>query len=163
MNLAISVLGSTAVNRLKEAQVDAVLVVGKDRVTRGELAKVGCYNFTAARNLSAILKELKLGSLRALFDEVPPTALALPHLGVFSLAVLGAAFEAKGIGGETPLENYAKKHVGDKKMIVTFDTLKRRELEESARERKDRRRRKAARRNQAQELRVERLEKEAAS
>jgi len=39
-----------------------------------------------------------------------------------SLAVLGAAFEAKGIGGDAPLENWFRKHRDGG--TVTFSTLK---------------------------------------
>jgi hypothetical protein len=37
----------------------------------------------------------------------------LPHLGAVSLAVLGAAFEVKGIGGNAPLESRSGK--GDRR------------------------------------------------
>src|SRR5262245_49780215 len=106
MNLSTTILGSTAVKHLQATGSAWVLEVGSDRLTRGELAGVGCYNFLAARNLTAILKIVTVKSLADLYARIPPTAVALPHMGVISLAVLGAAFEAKGIGGDAPLENW---------------------------------------------------------
>ena len=78
-----------------------------------------------------------------------------------SLAVLGAAFEAKKIGGDTPLENYVKKHTtktNGEATFVTWTTMKHREQAEVARERKERKKRKRQRRDQAHELRVDRFE-----
>lgn len=156
MNLSESILGSGTVAKLREREEGAVLVIGSDHLTRGELAAVGCFNFLAARRLTRILQqELQVKSLRQLYEEIPHTALALPDLGVFSLATLGAAFEAKGIGGNAPLDNYVKKHAGT---VTTFHTMKKRQQEEDARERKERRQRTAARRNQAHGLRIARFE-----
>lgn len=157
MNLALNILGTHAVERLKESAGAAVLQVGSDKLTRGQLAAVECYNFHAARLLSHVLTELKVPNLRHLYEKVSPSELALPNLGVVSLAVLGAAFEAKGIGGETPLESYVRKHLSNGQKVVTFDTLKHREAAEAARERKEKRRRKAQRKDQAQQLRVDRF------
>jgi hypothetical protein len=163
MNLSLSVLGSTAVQRLTEAGAEHVLTIGSDRLTRGELSRVGCYNFVAAKNLSKILQAIGAKSLRAVFETIPPQALAVPHMGVVSLAVLGAAFEAKRIGGASPLEAYVRRWApeGVKRAMVTFDTIKHREQAEVAKERKERKRRKAARRDQAHGVRVERFEAKA--
>src|SRR5262245_65809902 len=112
MNLAPSILGTTAVTKLKDTAASAVLQVGTDTLTRGQLASVECYNFHAARLLTHVLhNELKVPSLRYVYDQISPAELALPNLGVVSLAVLGAAFEAKGIGGSAPLESYVRKHM----------------------------------------------------
>jgi len=158
MNLAANILGQTAVTKLQEGARSAVLEIGSDKISRRDLAQVECYNFHAARLLSGVLHTLGVKSLRQVYDEYPPTALAVPGMGVVSLAVLGAAFEAKGIGGETPLENYVRKHAknGNGK-VVTFDTLKHRELAERQKEARDRKRRKRQRRDQAHAQRVERF------
>lgn len=159
MNLAPAILGSTTVAKLKETAGAHLLQVGSDWLTRAQLAKVECYNFHAARNLSHILhKVLGAPNLRHVYDHIPPTALAVPRMGVVSLAVLGAAFEAKGIGGDAPLESYVRKHAteGNRK-TVTFDTIKAREQAEATRERKDKKRRKAQRRDQAHGMRVARF------
>jgi len=101
MRLSAAVLGAGAVKQLEETAADAVLVIGSDRLTRAELAAVGCFNFHAARLLSKVLHaELRVRNLRQVFEKIAPVDLALPHVGVISLAVLGAAFEAKGIGGD---------------------------------------------------------------
>lgn len=147
MNLSTRILGSTAVRQLEAATTAGVLQVGSDRLTRSDLAAVGCFNFLAARNLSALLQGVPVKNLRDLYTRLAPGALALPHMGVISLAVLGAAFEAKGIGGETPLESWVRLHThGDtpNQAMVTFYTLKKRELSEHAAARRRRRRRRAA-------------------
>lgn len=121
MNLARNVLGAHAVDFLEHASRESILTIGSDHLTRGELADLGCYNFVAARNLSGALNQLGVKNLRDVFDNYTPRDLALPHVGVIALAVLGAAFEAKGIGGEIPLETYVAKHQAK---VTTFDTVK---------------------------------------
>lgn len=44
--------------------------------------------------------------------------------GVVSLAVLGAAFEAKGLGGDAPLEAWVKQHQDKDETLTTFSTIK---------------------------------------
>jgi hypothetical protein len=166
MNLAASILGSTAVKYLRDTATAHVLRVGSDTLTRGQLAAVQCYNFHAARLLSNVLNELHVPNLRYVYDKMPPLALALPNVGTVSLAVLGAAFEAKKIGGDTPLENYVKKHtskIAGEANYVTWSTMKHHQHQETARENKDRKRRKAKRRDQAHEIRVERFEERTAA
>jgi len=155
MNLAANILGQTAVTKLQEGARSAVLEIGSDKINRRQLAAVDCYNFHAARMLTHILRELKVKNLRQVYDEIPPSALAVPGLGVVSLAVLGAAFEAKNIGGETPLESYVRKHQSNGARTVTFDTLKHREQTEARKEARERKRRKRQRRDQAHAQRVE--------
>lgn len=138
MNLSARVLGQTAVTHLTKTSAEHVLSIGSDKLTRGQLAEVGCYNFVAARNLSVALQELGVKSLRDVFDNIPPHDLALPRVGVVSLAVLGAAFEAKHIGGELPLETYVRKH---EPKVVTFDSVKERVRREEEAVRKRERRR----------------------
>jgi len=159
MNLAASILGQTAVTKLQETARSAVLEIGSDKITRKQLAGVECFNFHAARMLTHIMRELKVPNLRHVYDQIPPSALALPGIGVVSLAVLGAAFEAKGIGGETPLEAYVSKHAraNGAGKTVTFDTLKDREAKERRKETRERKRRKRQRRDEAHGKRVERF------
>jgi hypothetical protein len=160
MNLAPSVLGSYAVKRLQETADETILVVGRDTLGRKELAAVGCYNFTAARNLSAVLKPLQLPSLKHLFDHIPPASLALPHMGVVSLAVLGAAFEARKIGGGSPLLAWVKSHAAggdEKRAMVTFHTLKVREAQDHAGEKQAIEQRKRRRKGKAHGLRLARF------
>jgi uncharacterized protein YbaP (TraB family) len=127
MDLSSSVLGQTAATHLKEQHSHVLLKIGSDGFTRRDLSRVSCYNFVAARNLSQLLnQELTVKNTRDVFDRISPFALALPRLGVIALAVLGAAFEAKRIGGERPLEAWMKHHAerDDKRPIVTFDSVK---------------------------------------
>jgi hypothetical protein len=155
MDLSAAVLGKSVVTYLRERQTVAVLRIGKDTFDRAALAKVACFNFTAAANLSNILtRELQVKDTRDVFNNVHPDRLAIPRLGAVSLAVLGAAFEAKGIGGDAPLANWFTKHRGS---AITFASLKHRDEAERAQERKDKKARKAARRNTAHALRVERF------
>jgi uncharacterized protein YbaP (TraB family) len=145
MNLATSILGTSAVAKLQEQHGAAVLQIGSDKLTRSDLARVSCFNFHAARMLTHVLSEFSVRSLKDLYDNVPPSALTVPQLGVVSLAVLGAAFEAKGIGGSTPLENYVKKHAetngNGTLQITTFDTMKKHALSREAEASKNTRRR----------------------
>lgn len=145
MDFSTRVLGSTASTHLRELDEEAVLIIGKDRLTRSELAAVGCFNFHAAKNLSRALREhLSVKDIKTLFHSTPPSALALPHVGSISLAVLGAAFEARRLGGEAPLERYVARHA---EHVTTFTTIKAHEQE---RARKERRRERKARRPRPQ-------------
>ena len=126
MDLSTSVLGRSVVNYLVERQKASVLTIGRDTFDRAVLAGVACYHFIAAANLSKLLSDLGAKDTRDVFDNVNPERLVLPRLGSVSLAVLGAAFEAKGIGGDAPLENWFRKHRNGGG-VVTFDTLKHRD------------------------------------
>jgi len=125
MDYSEALLGRYQARRLQEKADSYVLVIGSDRFTRKDLAAVECFNFMAAANLSAIIKEhFAAKHTRDVFDNVAPADLAVPRLGSVSLAVLGAAFQAKGLGGASPLESWAKKHISGNGHITTFDTLK---------------------------------------
>jgi len=162
MILNTRTLGSSTVDKLKAQRTTPILTIGSDTFTRRGLAKVDCFNFMAAKNLSDILNaELKVPNARHVYDAIHPTALALPRLGPISLAVLSAAWEALGIGGDDPLDSYIKKHESKDKdapsLMVTFHTLKAREQKERSQERKDKKARKAARRDTAHTIRRERF------
>jgi hypothetical protein len=98
-------------------------VIGRDVFTRERLAAANCYNFTAAASLSAILHAAfpAIRHTRELFETIPPTALVLRRVGAISLAVLGAAFEIKKLGGAEPLANWYKHHA---QPALTFASLK---------------------------------------
>jgi hypothetical protein len=156
MDLSASVLGRSVVSYLVERQKVAVLRIGKDLFDRAALSSVACYNFTAAANLSKLLNaELQVKDTRDVYEHVHPDRLAIPKLGAVSLAVLGAAFEAKHLGGDAPLENWFRKHRGGS--LITFASLKHRDEQERAKERKEKKARKASRRNTAHAIRVERF------
>src|SRR5262245_19598097 len=157
MDLSARVLGKSTATQLQERVVLPILRIGSDQFTRADLAAVECFNFMAAANLSKILNhELTVKNTKDVFENLNPFALALPRLGVISLAVLGAAFEKKGLGGEHPLETWIRQHhdpeTDGARDLITFDTIKARQPVDT--EAKDRAMRKHARRNQAHELRV---------
>lgn len=156
MDLPTSILGAYQVKKMVENRQRAILIIGSDQFTRRDLAKIDCYNFMAATNLNYVLnKHMKVKNTHDLFTNHDPTELALPRMGYVSLAVLGAAFEAKHIGGGSPLQNWIKQH---KIKMGTWDAMKQREATEISNEKKETKRRKAQRRDQAHGLRVERHE-----
>ena len=156
MDLSTSILGTTAVTYIRTRQAQAILTIGSDRFDRAGLASVGCFHFLAAARLSQILRDhFSIKSTRELFDKQPPEAFVLPQLGPVALAVLGAAFELKQLGGDAPLETWVKKH--RKGHTITFTTLKHREAAERLKETKTRKARKAQRRNMAHRIRMDRL------
>jgi len=126
MDLSSSVLGRGVVAYLRERQKAAVLTIGSDTFDRAVLAGVECYSFLAAANLSRLVKEIGVKNTRDLYENVPPERLVLPRLGAVTLAVLGAAFEAKRVGGSSPLESYFAKHRSNGH-VVSFATLKHRD------------------------------------
>jgi hypothetical protein len=159
MDLSPSVLGAGVVAKLNDRRTAWILKIGRDGFTRSQLAGVGCFNFQAAATLSAILnKELNVKDTRDVFERIPPAALALPRLGAIAIAVLGAAFEAKGIGGEAPLVAWVRKHAGAPDATVhTFVSLKVRDAKERAEGRTADRKRSAARQSKAQRLKRDRF------
>jgi len=159
MDLSDSVLGRSAAQYIRTRSEAALLRIGRDSFTRADLAKVACFNFNAAANLSAILnRELSVKDTSDVFERVAPRDLALPRLGAVAIAVLGAAFEAKRLGGNAPLQNWVKHHLEDDAKIVTFTSLKHRDVDAAA-DRKALKDRKATRRDQAHRTRVDRFTK----
>lgn len=126
MDLSASVLGRGIAAALSDREKAAVLIIGRDRFTRVDLATVKCFNYQAAAALSAALATFGVKSTAHLFDTVSPSALALPRIGAIALAVLGAAFQARGVGGAAPLEAWVAKHDDDHHSVVTFTTIKHR-------------------------------------
>jgi hypothetical protein len=130
MDFSDRVLGSTIAHKLQDRVSSVLLRIGRDTFTRGDLAHVECFNFVAAANLSAILnRELQVKDTAEVFHHIAPAALALPRLGAVALAVLGAAFEVKGLGGDHPLERWVRNHTEHHTdaEIVTFGSLKQRQ------------------------------------
>ena len=158
MDLSDRVLGSYITKRLRERGDAVLLRIGRDTFTRGDLSHVECFNFQAAITLSAVLnRALEVKDVRDVFENVAPAALALPRIGSIAIAVLGAVFEIKKLGGNAPLESWVKRHAEKGAAVHTFASLKTRDAAEHAAERKDRKRRKASRRDRAHRLRVDRF------
>lgn len=129
MKLSSRILGQTVVRQITDKAGAPLLKVGSDVFYRHDFAQIECFNFLAAANLSRILDDVPVKNLRDLFERVAPQALILPRLGVVTLAVLGAAFEVRGIGGASPLESWMTKHSTAPDApdgFITFDTLKHR-------------------------------------
>jgi len=155
MRLSDAVLGTHVTTKLRERAGAELVRIGRDRFGRRELAHIECFNFTAAANLSRVLEALAVADTRALFETVSPKTIAtIPRLGSISLAVLGACFEIKKIGGASPLDAWVKKH---EKTVVTYASLKHREHLEAQAERRETKRRKSTRRDQAHRARVDRF------
>jgi len=144
MHLSTRVLGASVVNAITARASTPLLVIGSDRFRRADLAAVGCYHWIAAAHLSAAIEAIGgVRSARDLFDRIPPEALVLPGVGAVTLAVLGAVFERKSIGGSTPLEAWITKHRAPEaaREFVTFATLKAHERKRETGEGKASRRR----------------------
>jgi len=162
MHLSTHILGGNVAHAIAERAGAPLLRIGSDTFRRSHLSSVGCFNFVAAQRLSAACAVLGVKSTRDLFDRFPPSALVLPGVGAVALAVLGAAFEAKRIGGERPLEAWMTAHrpKDASREYVTFHTMKVHEKERErgeTRAKKARAARKHARRDTAQQLRVDRF------
>src|SRR5262245_43307977 len=160
MHLSSRILGKHIADQIASKARAPLLEVGTDKFYRRDLSNVACFNLVAASNLSKLIAGLQVRNLRDLFDRVPPSALVIPHLGAVSLAVLGAAFEVKGIGGDTPLETWFAKHSqrADRD-YGSFHSLKHAEAVREQGEthaKRARARRTAVRRDQAQRIRGDR-------
>lgn len=167
MHLSARILGTTTAKELEDRASAPVLIIGSDRFTRRDLGTIDCFNFLAAARLTKAIADLGPKNTRDLFERFAPSDLVVPSVGAVSLAVLGAAFEVKGIGGSQPLESWMRTHraADSKREYVTFDTLKEKERKREkgeAKARRQRRNRKAARRNVAHAIRVERFQDRAA-
>lgn len=162
MYLSARFLGKTVAERIATTTATPVLVIGRDVFYRRDLAIMGCFNFNAAQRLSAAMRALGAKDTRDVFNNKAPTELVLPQIGSVSLSVLGAAFQAKELGGDAPLDAWAIRHrpTDARREMVTFDTMKHAEAKREVGEQKARKARKArthARRDQAQRLRVDRF------
>jgi hypothetical protein len=164
MDLSESVLGHSTATWIKERATIPLLKIGSDTFTKSILSGVSCFNWNAASNLSNLLKDLGVKNTRDLFDRVHPRELALPRMGGVSIAVLGAAFEAKGLGGDKPLTSWYRLHMlkesaNDTSIKpVQFASLKRQDQQAAREESAAKSKRKRARRAQAHRLRVTRFE-----
>jgi hypothetical protein len=160
MDLPARILGTATATAIATRNATAVLLIGKDRFSRSDLAAVACFNYVAALNLSRALADLKVRSTADVFERIGPIALAVPHVGAVALAVLGAAFQCKGLGGDHPLEAWVTRHrqADQRKTFVTFHTVKSHAADARAAtaERKTAKTRHDARRHTAHRLRVDR-------
>lgn len=160
MDLSDKILGTHAANQIREKTASIVLQIGRDRFTRADLAGVSCFNFLAAAHLSAALATLGAKSTKDVYDTIGPRMMALPGVGAVSLAVLGAAFESKGLGGGRPLETwYAQHRAADaNREWLTFHTIKAQSADTKAakKEARTKKARTLSRSTRAHQLRVDR-------
>jgi len=106
MDLSNAVLGHYHATQLQRRIATPVLQVGKDTFTRSQLAGVDCFNYLACAFLTAALAPLKVKDTADVFEHVSPEMLALPRVGVVSLAVLG-----RGVSSQGPRRRHAVDHV----------------------------------------------------
>ena len=122
MEYAIDVLGRGIVRQLQARVAAPVLVIGSDKFTRADLASVECFNFVAAARLSAAIHALgSIANTRDVFQHVEPETLALPGIGAFCFAVLGACFELKKAG---TLHDWVERSRKKGAPITTLATIK---------------------------------------
>lgn len=131
----LPILGSAFIAEINAPDHPA-LIIGKDSWTKHELATVlGIVQTKAASILTATCKKLGVTSTADLYKSTSPYTFAEYPAGVTTLYVMFAAFEAKGLNPETW---YAR---GQEHAIVTFLTLKHRELQAAQRTRDDEKKR----------------------
>lgn len=148
MNLT-QIVGSTFVAHLTDADKYPLLVIGKDRWSFQEVATdLNVIQPKACRILSRIAAELKVTDTKDFYKQTSPYSLAGTHgCGVTTLYVALQAFLAMGLN---PDAWYAK---GQKEAIVTFTSLKQRELAAETRTKEaERKRRRLRSRSQVKDL-----------
>lgn len=156
------ILGTGLAKELQSRVTIPVLKIGADSFTKGQLSRIDCFSFIAAGNLNRVLSSLSVKNTKDLFERVSPSELALPRLGAVSLAVLGAAFEVKGLGGERPIESWMLRHQdGELRTFTTVKNIVKRDEADQRQEAKTAAKRSAGRKAQAHEIRVERHMKRA--
>ena len=123
MSYSVASLGTTIVRSLQQRSETPLVIIGKDKYTRHDLAMHQSFNYVAAAHLSTVLKTLNIQSTRALYQQHSPNDLALPGIGAYAYAVLDAIFEFEGIGN---LDDWITRNLKKGASIVTVNTLKQR-------------------------------------
>ena len=143
------IVGSTFVAHLTDAAKYPLLVIGKDRWSFQEVASdLRVIQPKACRILSRIAHELKVKDTKDFYKQTSPYSLAGTHgCGVTTLYVALRAFSVVGLDTDAW---YAR---GQKEAIVTFTSLKHRELQAELRTKEaERKRRKLRSRSQVKDL-----------
>ena len=141
MELLKKIVGSDFYNHFTDADKFPLLIVGSDRWSFQAVAnELGVIQPRACRILSRIAKELKVKNTRDFYNQTSPYILAGLHgCGVTTLFVALQAFVAMGLDVD-------KWYIhGEKKAIVTFHTLKDRELKAEQRTKEAERKRRRLR------------------
>lgn len=141
------VLGLGVVNLYNEQ----MLIIGSDIWTRADLGRLGIMHSKCVSILNGIAKRLKVKSLRDFFDTTSPYSLATEPCGPLTIYVLFAIF----LDRDLEPNNWYK--AGQERALVTFTTLKHKELQANARTRKDERARSNRNRRSRHESDVKRI------
>lgn len=123
MAYSVATLGTSIVRHLQERSDTPLVVIGKDKYTRHDLAMHQSFNYVAAAHLSTVIKTLNVQNTRALYQQHGPNDLALPGIGAYAYAVLDAIFEFEGIGN---LDDWVQRSLKKNAPLVTVNTIKKR-------------------------------------
>jgi len=122
MELA-KIVGRTFIDHLTNAETFPLLVIGKDRWSYQQVAKLGVIQPRACRILSRIAADLKVKDTKDFYNQTSPYTLAgTQGCGVTTLFVALCAFRHVGLNSDAW---YVR---GEKQAVVTFHALKDREL-----------------------------------
>lgn len=124
------------------------LVIGKDQWTGADLVKMGVYQTRACAILSGIAKQLRVQSLKDLYDSTTPYTFADFPAGIITLFVLFAAFDDKDLDAQAWYLS------GREHALTTFLQFKKRELKAKERERLDKKKRSRQQRRTSHEAGV---------
>jgi len=123
MPYSVASLGTTIVRSLQQRSDTPLVIIGKDKYTRHDLAMHQSFNYVAAAHLSSVLKTLNVQSTKALYQQHSPSDLALPGIGAYAYAVLDAIFEFAQVG---TLDEWITRSQKKGAAIVTVGTIKNR-------------------------------------
>lgn len=119
----VPILGKTFVDELTQHNDRAPLRIGKDVWSRHEVAaNLGIVQTRACSILSAVVKQIGATSTADLYRKTSPYTFAGYPVGVTTLYVMFAAFRDKGLDPDT----WYRKNQDD--AIISFISLKHREL-----------------------------------
>lgn len=121
MPYSVASLGTTIVRSLQQRSQTPLVVIGRNKYTRGDLAHHDSFNYVAAAHLSAAIKTLNVDNTRDLYLHHSPRDLALPGIGAYAYAVLDAIFEFEQIG---TLDDWITRNLKKGASLVTVNTLK---------------------------------------
>ena len=125
-----------------------MLTIGKDSWTRAELAKMGVVQTRACAILSKIAKRRQVRSLKDLYASTSPYTFADYPAGATTLFVLFAAFDDRDLS----VDGWYK--AGRNAAIISFLSLKLKELKAHRREKHDQKRRDRKQRRDSHEQAV---------
>jgi hypothetical protein len=145
-NRHVKFLGQTFVKDFTERPM---LVIGEDQWSRAELARMGIVQMKACSIISGIAKQIKSKSVADLYAQTSPHMLADYPCGIVSIYVLLAVFDDRDLSTQ---EWYKP---GAERALVTFETLKHRELKARERERSDAKKRSRSNRRKEHERAVQ--------